>query len=360
MADESSEFKPLPRRRRKSDAGAGASASKARKPRTVGAGTPSVARGTRARKAAVAVDDVAPAPRTRTRRKQAAKGNPFGFLKYVGFVMLVGVGIYVLMNLQPAPPPPPDDFTPDPNATLVPTDVPFFPPIISLPTFPTATRTFTPTPTVPQVAIVAGHWAQEEGDGVPTVHDSGAVCSDGLREVDITKAVADRTLGSLRNKGYHVVLLQEFDPRYDEEPRFAPKAFVSIHADSCLTGADYAFATGYKIAHAEPSDNEVEDARLVTCLTRSYDKVAAKYDKPFNANTITRDMTEYHAFRKIDATTPAAIIELGFLGQDREFLVEQQDEMAEGLAKGVDDFLKGMGCVPATATPEAEEEEGEP
>lgn len=351
MPDDSSEFKPLPRRKRKSDP----PASKAKKPRTVGASTPSVPRGTRTRKA-VASDD-APAPRTTTRRKRAAKGNPFGFLKYVGFLMIVGVGVYVLMNLQPAPPPLPADFTPDPNATLVPTRVPFSLPVISLPTFPTATRTFTPTPTIPQIAIVAGHWAQVEGDSVPTVHDSGAVCPDGLREVDITKSVADKTLAILHDRGYHVVLLQEFDPRYEAEPKFAPKSFLSIHADSCLVGADYAFATGYKIAHAEPSDNEEEDSRLVTCLTRSYDKVAAKYDKPFNVNTITRDMTEYHAFRKIDPTTPAAIIELGFLGYDREFLVDHQDEMAQGLAKGIDDFLKGSACVPATATPQATETE---
>lgn len=349
MPDDSPDFKPLPRRKRKSDT----PASKARKPKSVGASTPSVPRGTRSRKVVAPDDTLAAraAPRTTTRRKRAKKSNPFGFLKYVAFVMIVGVGIFVLMNLQPPPPPLPADYTPDPNATLIPTRASFFP-VFSLPTFPTATRTFTPTPTIPQIAIVAGHWAQEAGDGVPTIHDSGAVCADGLREVDITKSVADKTLAILHTRGYHVILLQEFDPLYDKEPKFAPKSFLSIHADSCLLGADYAFATGYKIAHAEPSDNAEEDSRLVTCLTRSYDKVAAKYDKPFNVNTITRDMTEYHAFRKIDRNTPAAIIELGFLGYDREFLVDHQDEMAQGLAKGIDDFLKGNACVPPTSTPE--------
>ncbi len=345
MSEDSSEFKPLPRR-----------SNKRRKARGVGDTTPSSPRRTtRARANGASTDATATTPRT-TRRKKAKRKNPFGWLKYLAFIMFVGLGVYVLMNLQPAPPPPPADFTPDPNATLVPTSKPFFP-VISFPSLPTSAPTLTPTPTIPQVAIVAGHWEQEANDGAPTVHDSGAVCPDGLREVDITKNVADKTLEILKGRGYHVVLLQEFDPIYQEEPKFAPKSFLSIHADSCLTGADYAYATGYKIAHAEPSDNEAEDSRLVTCLTRSYDQVAVKYDKPFNANTITRDMTEYHAFRKIDSTTPAAIIELGFLGQDRDFLVNHQDEMAQGIAKGLDQFLKGSSCLPATATPEPTETE---
>jgi len=231
---------------------------------------------------------------------------------------------------------------------------PFFP-FFTLPELPTPEPTLIPTPSIPEVAIVAGHWAPESNDGVPSVRDSGAVCPDGLREVDITKSVADKTLAMMQPRGYNAVLLQEFDPRYVETPKFKPRVFLSIHADSCLVGGDYAYATGYKIAHAEPSDNEEQDSRLVTCVTRSYDQVASIYNMPFNANTITRNMTEYHAFRKIDPTTPAAIIELGFLGQDREFLVNHQGEMARGLAVGLDDFLHGSTCLPPTATPEPTE-----
>lgn len=266
--------------------------------------------------------------------------------------MMVGVGVFVVANIQPAPPAAlPPDFTPDPDATLVPTQAPLFviPHIFDL---PTDTPTPIPTPSVPDAAIVAGHWAIEGAEGVPAVLDSGAVCPDGTREVDITKSVADKTIALLQRRGYRVELLQEFDPVYkDANQDFAPRSFLSIHVDSCLQGADFVYATGYKIAHAEPSDNQLEDDRLVTCLTRSYDKVAAKYDKPFNYNTITRNMTEYHAFRKIDPMTPAAIIELGFLGQDYDFLLNHQDEMAQGLARGLDDFLKGQPCVPPTITP---------
>lgn len=351
MSEDSSEFKPLPRPKKKK----GGDDSKPRKRAPVGSGTPSAPRRASRTRPAAVPEDIAPAPVPRSRKRRAAKrpsdSRPFGWLKYFAFACIVGIGVYVILNLQPPPPVPPSDITPDPDATLVPTSVPFFP-ILQLPQLPTAVPTLKPTPVIPDVAIVAGHWANASEDSAPTVHDSGAVCPDGLREVDITKSVTDKTLAILHQRGYHTELLEEFDPRYKTvNPDFNPRAFLSIHADSCLQGADYAFATGYKIAHAEPSDNQVEDDRLVTCLTRGYDRVAVKYDKPFNVNTITRAMTEYHAFRKIDPQTPAAIIELGFLGNDRDFLVNHQDEMAQGLAKGLDDFLKGSPCVPPTPTP---------
>lgn len=350
--DNESEFKPLPRRRRKSEP-----KPKPRKRQAVGASTPTAPRrSTRSRTTAAAASaDAAPAAAPRpTRRRRKARSSPFGWVKYLAFAGIVAVSVYVFLNIQPPPPPLPSDATPDPNATLVPTGAPFFP-ILTLPQLPTTAPTPTSTPTIPEVAIVAGHWEPEAADGVPTVRDSGAVCPDGLREVDITKSVADQTLLLMQNRGYHTVMLQEFDPRYEQTPRFQPRVLLSIHVDSCLQGAEYAYATGYKIAHAEPSDNVEQDGRLVTCLTRSFDRVAFKYDKPFNVNTITRNMTEYHAFRKIDPTTPAAIIELGFLGNDRAFLVNRQDEMARGLAVGLDDFLKGNACVPGTATPQPTE-----
>lgn len=350
MPENPSDFKPLPRRNKKS----AGKKNRGGKRQPVGSAIPSSPRRITRSRAAVAAEQVAPVTPRRTRRKSAARKNPFGWLKYLAFAAIVGAGVFVFLNLQPAVPPPPSDVTPDPRATRVPTSAPFFP-VISLPQFPTAEPTRAPTAVTPEVAIVAGHWANTSNDSEPTVHDSGAVCPDGLREVDINKAVADQTVQILQGRGYHTVLLEEFDDRYLQNPRFKPKVFLSIHSDSCLVGADYAFATGYKIAHAEPSDNLQEDSRLVTCLTRSYDRVATKYDKPFNANTITRAMTEYHAFRKIDRSTPAAIIELGFLGYDRDFLVNHQSEMARALAIGLEEFLKRDTCLPPTATPSATE-----
>ena len=62
--------------------------------------------------------------------------------------------------------------------------------------------------------------------------------------------------------------------------------------------------------------------------------------QPHHPNTVTHNMTEYHAFRKIDPETPAAIIELGFLGGDRELLASHPEQAAKGVADSILCFLK--------------------
>lgn len=224
-----------------------------------------------------------------------------------------------------------------------------------LPPTRTPEPTATPTPLPPpDIAIIAGHWSHEDPLGVTTIHDTGALCDDGLREVTINKSVADKVVTILRNRGYRVDLLEEFDSRLKSaSPDYAPDVLLSIHSDSCVSGPDYPLATGYKIAHAQPSENPNEDDRLVSCLRRDYQTAVNPFNLSFNENTITTDMTAYHAFREIVQTTPAAIIELGFMGNDRKVLVDHQDVLARALALGLTAFLKGDGCgiPPGTPTP---------
>ncbi len=207
---------------------------------------------------------------------------------------------------------------------------------------PTPTRT--PLPPPPEIAILSGHWS---GDNPPpdVVPDTGAICDNGVREVDINKGVADKLVALLRGDGYRVDLLQEFDARLKRDnPDYAPQVFLAIHSDSCVHGPDYPLATGYKIAHADPSDNPEQDDRLVACLKRDYAAQVRAYNLVDNENSITLDMTEYHAFHQIVRTTPAAIIELGFLYNDQPILLNHQDKLALGLANGLRAFLKNDPC----------------
>jgi N-acetylmuramoyl-L-alanine amidase len=226
-------------------------------------------------------------------------------------------------------------------------------------TGPTATPSSTVIPAVadatatvesiPDVAIVAGHYSKDQPGNVSVIHDTGSVCPDGLKEVDINLAVAQKTLALLNQMGYRTTLFEEFDsrlkdPTLGEIPDFRSRAFLSIHSDACVTGPDYPLATGWKVAHAEPSSAPADDDRLVRCIEQSYGAAVKPYHLAFNQNTITPAMTEYHAFRSIVPTTPAAIIELGFMGLDREILTQHQDELAQGLATGLDAFLRGESC----------------
>jgi len=179
----------------------------------------------------------------------------------------------------------------------------------------------TPTRTVTRIGIIAGHSGPQ--------NDTGAICPDGLREVDINTDVARRVVGQLKNKGWDVLLLEEFDPRLNN---FQADALVSIHTDSCI----YPGKTGFKVARVESSYAADVENRLVACLSTRY---ANRTGLPFDANTITYDMTRYHAFYEIDPTTPAAIIEIGFMLDDRELLTQRPDLVAQGIVEGILCFI---------------------
>jgi N-acetylmuramoyl-L-alanine amidase len=199
-------------------------------------------------------------------------------------------------------------------------------PVAATPT-PTVTPTATrvppsPTPTKPpkKVGLVAGHWG----------YGPGAVCPDGLTEVEINLAIARLVKVLLEDQGYAVDLLEEFDAALDG---YLADALVSIHADSCNVPE----ASGFKIARVIKSALPEEEDHLVECLREEYQTATGL---PFHEHSITYDMREYHAFYEIDPQTPAAIIEAGFMAADRDILLNQQDKVAQGIANGIVRFLE--------------------
>ena len=186
---------------------------------------------------------------------------------------------------------------------------------------PTITPEFTPTPAMPRVGIIAGHAGS----------DSGAVCDDGLQEVQVNTDIARRVVAMLTNLGWDVLLLDEFDTRLY---RYVGDALLSIHADSC----GFAGKSGFKIARAESSYIPLHEDQMVNCIIKHYQEATGL---AFDADTITYDMTQYHAYTEVDATTPAAIIEVGFLLDDRELLTQQPDVVARGIVNGLVCFIEG-------------------
>ena len=55
-------------------------------------------------------------------------------------------------------------------------------------------------------------------------------------------------------------------------------------------------------------------------------------------------MTHYHGLMKIAPESPGAIIELGFMGSDKEILKNKRDVMAAGIVDGLEMFLRGNAC----------------
>jgi N-acetylmuramoyl-L-alanine amidase len=179
-----------------------------------------------------------------------------------------------------------------------------------------------PTPTaraLDHIGIVAGH----------SGNDSGAVCPEalgGIREVDVNLEIAERTRSILVNEGYQVDLL------------------TSIHADSCQYINDQ--ATGFKVAAAMSTTYPERALRLTNCLRSRY---AEATGLKFHPGSVTNDMTNYHTFAEINSNTPAAIIEVGFLNLDRDFLTQKPDLAAEGVAKGILCYLRNEDIPTQTA-----------
>lgn len=173
-----------------------------------------------------------------------------------------------------------------------------------------------------KIGIVAGHWQ----------NDSGAVCDDGLMEVEINIDIAQRVVSQLTLSGYNAEMLAEFSSKLKD---YQAAALISIHTDSCGAGD----LSGFKVARVSSSQvPDIED-RLVSCLSDEYRDATGLQ---FHQDTITFDMTEYHAFYEIAPETPGAIIEIGFMSADRSLLTKRQDKVVSGIVNGIKCFIESV------------------
>ncbi len=186
---------------------------------------------------------------------------------------------------------------------------------------PTGIPVATAVPAVPHVGIIAGHAGS----------DSGAICPDGLQEVDVNRDVARRVVALLDQHGWQVDLLEEFDIRLHG---YKADALLSIHADSCNVPGK----SGFKVARVESGYVPGPESDMVERISAAYQ---ARTGLEFDPHTITYDMTRYHAFYEIDPSTPAAIIEIGFMLDDREILTERPEVVARGIVDGLIYFIEG-------------------
>ena len=181
----------------------------------------------------------------------------------------------------------------------------------------------TPTRERDTVALISGHAG----------YDSGAVCGEGnsptLLEVDVVASIAELVRERLEDAGLEVLLLEEYDTRLTD---LDTELLLSLHADSCIA------ASGFKATHPLNSAIPTTERRLIACINAEY---AAHTGLALHSNSITHDMTYYHAFRKVLPTTPTAILEMGFLGGDGRLLTQEADRVAAGIAESIFCFLQG-------------------
>jgi N-acetylmuramoyl-L-alanine amidase len=185
----------------------------------------------------------------------------------------------------------------------------------------------------PRIGLVSGHWG----------YDSGAVCENGTTEADVNLRIATLVRQYLMEAGYDVDLLKEFDEKLYQ---YNAVALVSIHNDSCEYIDEN--ATGFKVAAAVSNAYPEKSNKLTACLI---DRYTADTGMSFHYNTITDDMTYYHAFNEINSNTIAAIIETGFLNLDYQMLTENTETVARGVADGILCYVRNESTTQPTPTP---------
>ncbi|HFC12995.1 MAG TPA: N-acetylmuramoyl-L-alanine amidase, partial [Anaerolineae bacterium] len=164
-------------------------------------------------------------------------------------------------------------------------------------------------------------------------NDSGAVCADGTTEAATNLRISEQVIALLQAQGIEAELLSENDPRLT--PNYPAVAVISIHADSCQDAG--ATLSGYKTAVSQA----VTSPLLQQCIEPIYgEQTGLKY----NVNTITNDMTNYHAFSadQLSTVVPAIIIETGFLGGDKALLVDHSEIPAQAITDGILCFVEQL------------------
>ena len=192
-----------------------------------------------------------------------------------------------------------------------------------------------------RVGIQAGHWKMDE---LPVEQrrlwgHTGARWGK-LTEAEVNLAIAREVARQLEAADVVVDLLPATVP-----PGYDADAFVAIHADD----GGGTVQSGWKIA--SPWRSSTASRRLRDAIGRSY---AAATGLPLDRYGVSYNMRGYYGFswtrfeHAIAPTTPAAIIETGFLtsATDRGIIVDDPGRAARGISAGILAFLQELKSLP--------------
>ncbi|MFV9507553.1 MAG: N-acetylmuramoyl-L-alanine amidase [Oscillochloridaceae bacterium umkhey_bin13] len=231
------------------------------------------------------------------------------------------------------------------TATVLPTRT-MLPPTATIP--PRATplpatatplpATATPDPNAPpRVGLQVGHWRIEEHpDEQARLRRFSGAYYRGYDEWEVNILIAEQVRDLLQAAGVTVELLPATVPM-----GYEADVFVSIHVDG-VVGEQAATRRGWKLA--TPFRASLASEQLVAALSGSYPAATGLPADPLGPSY---DMRAYYAFasyrywHSIASTTPAVIIECGFMTHpaDRELIFNGRDRIAAGIARGILAYL---------------------
>lgn len=186
-----------------------------------------------------------------------------------------------------------------------------------------------------KVGLQVGHWKNSEvPQELHRLRGNTGAEGGGKTEVEVNMAIAQKTAEILSANGIQVEIIPATIP-----PKFWADVFVAIHAD----GDQYWRKSGFKAAHPRRDLSGKAD-QLQDAVEKEYQKATGLDKDP----DVTDNMRGYYAFgwwkyeHAIHPMTPAIILETGFLTSysDRQTIVSQPEVCAQGLAKGILNYLQ--------------------
>lgn len=207
----------------------------------------------------------------------------------------------------------------------------------------------------PVVVIDAGHQNKEnirkepagpESSRMSQKMEAGAVGSFlGIRECDVTLAIAEKTKQVLTERGYQVIMTRESNDvnmSWTERARLAEKsgadALIHIHAHSQeSTSVTGVLASCQSSGNPYNGDLASESYALSSCIAGSVSQAAGAKNRGVKQTDTSSEINW--------SQVPVTALETGFLSNQQEELLLSQEEyqsrIAVGIADGLDQFFAG-------------------
>lgn len=208
----------------------------------------------------------------------------------------------------------------------------------STPTIPAATPTQVPDAGqgALKIGLQAGHWLESQlPDELAALRTSTGASGPGWTEQAVNLDIARRTAALLEADGYQVDVLPSTIP-----VGYTADVFLALHSDANNSSTP----NGFKIARPSRTSVASVDDELVATFNQNFGKITGQRTD----SAITAAMRYYYAFSSTQyqhaasATTPAAILEMGYMTNpgDRNLLTQTPDVVAKAVATCLEDFLK--------------------
>lgn len=181
-------------------------------------------------------------------------------------------------------------------------------------------------PTIPLIAIDAGHGGEDDG-----------CCRGDVHESHLNMELAERLSVKLQSMGFETLLIRpnhetqmSVEERVEKAETAGADIYVSIHQNACEESEES--VSGIETWYYGDREGSSRLAQLVH--SGAIEKTGA-FDRD------VRDTDELHVIR--ETSVPSCLIETGFLSNSRErqalCSAEYQEKLAEGMAQGIDLFF---------------------